>query len=1334
MLSILETAISYVPAQLAGRWLQDPSSFDRPHHRQLEAAVLFADLSGFTALAERQARAGAAGTEALGRLLNVAFGHLIETVCAHGGDIVKFAGDALVAIWVPDAAHPELDLAALRAAQAGLALQEGLASKEGLSLRVGIGAGEVEVYQVGGLHGEWETFLAGEALRRTGRAEAAAQPGQVVLTPIAWELVRAQGVGSPLPEGGVLLESLHGPYVPQALAVPALPAEAEKALLGRLPRAVRSRLVAGQTDWLAELRQITVVFANIPELGQAPTLERAQLLTRTLQATIERFEGTINKLSLDEKGVSLLAAFGLPPRSHEDDPARAVHAAMAMRARLEEMGVRVSIGVASGRVFCGEIGNDRRREYTVIGDTVNLAARLMQQAESQVLCDAATFEATQDRFRFEVLAPVQAKGKTGFLSVFRPQGELRATITAGAELVGRTEEKAQLRAAVRELLEFDAGRVVVIEGEAGLGKSRLLDYLLEEARTLGVRCLVGSADAIERSTPYHAWRPIFQQLLLPEGEGDPDRLLQALVASLTDEPDLLRLAPLLNALLPLDLPDNVVTEQMVGQVRADNTNDLLLRMLRGAAPLVIAMEDLHWLDTASWTFLRAVCQAGLPIVVVTTTRPLNDPQLGEFRSILDAPAVERMTLGALPVDEALELVCRQLGVRSLPEPVADLIRTKAEGHPFFSEELALALRDAGFLEVVDGECLLTARAADLERLDLPNTVEGLITSRVDRLAPSQQLSLKVASVIGRVFAYSTLRDIYPIHADRPQLVDYLRSMEELDLTLQAVQEPDSIYVFKHIITQEVVYNLLLFAQRAQLHRAVAEWFETTYQTNLAPYYPLLAHHWDQAGETDQAIAYLEKSGVQALRTGAYQEALRFFEKALSFEVGDRRRRGSWEHCLAEAYMGLGHLADCAAHVRKAMALQDVPVPSGKLGLIAEVLALLVEEVRHYRMREASLPGAAERERLIERARLYRTLGMVHYYANDTLGSIHAILKAKSLASKAGPSAELAVATGGLAVAAGLVPNHALAASYVEKALQGLDGVEDLNLRAQTLIRVSLCEIAVGNWERARSVSAEALGICERLGDRRQFDESIVQLALAHRYPGDFRGAAGLYQRLYDMASSYGNDHHRSWALDGTAIMRLREGAFDEADRLLSEASTLTAGNPDPMERTNHLSQEALLHLRRGEVASAWRVAKTAAELSSQSPPTAVYAIDGLSTSLEVFLALWEEHLTELSVSDREMERWVRRSLGILKKFATLFPIAQPRAWLLQGRYEWLKGKRARAARAWTRALAEAERLGMRWEQGLVLVARGRHGLGAPGELDRGIELLEQVGALDDVRP
>ena len=226
---------------------------------------------------------------------------------------------------------------------------------------------------------------------------------------------------------------------------------------------------------------MTVLFVNLPALDVTTVQGQghARAVFRQLQTTLYRHEGSVNKLSVDEKGLTLVAALGLPPLSHEDDAARGLDAAIEMRARLCEMKVDHAIGVATGRVYCGEIGGIDRREYTVIGDQVNLAARLMQRAKDTILCDAATRRATRGRFEFDELAPVAIKGKTDPVAVFRPVGRAAASDRSNP-LFGRTTELEFLRVCLDEVAA-GTGRRVVIEGEPGIGKSRLIADLAARA-------------------------------------------------------------------------------------------------------------------------------------------------------------------------------------------------------------------------------------------------------------------------------------------------------------------------------------------------------------------------------------------------------------------------------------------------------------------------------------------------------------------------------------------------------------------------------------------------------------------------------------------------------------------------------------------------------------------------------------------------------------------------------------------------------------------------------------------------------------------------------------
>ena len=892
---LIETLASYVPTFITRRLAINPISLTTPTAQSFPAAVLFADISGFTALTEHLAQKGPAGAEELTQHLNTYFGQLIDLITTYGGDIVKFAGDALIALWpiLDNTGQPDpafLSTVIQQAAQCSLMVQQRLNAYEvaagvQLSLKLTLGAGEVLTMQLGGVYGRWEFLVTGAPLIQVGLAGSQARPGDIVLSPEAWALLQNVGVGAPLlapplvtsdsattngsQKGAVRLIGLRHSLPASAVTPPLwqgiaahLSHEAEAGLRAYIPGAILARLAAGQVGWLAELRRVTVIFINLHDLDYAMPLEQAQSLMQTLQTSLYRYEGSINKLSVDDKGVTLIAAFGLPPLAHEDDAVRGTQVALTIQAELRQMGLRSAIGVTSGRAFCGTVGNNQRREYTMIGDVVNLAARLMQAAPDSILCDATTYQAAQAHLNFEVLAPIKVKGKAEPVAIYRPLSPKAGASRQQTTMVGRENERDLLAAQLQTLLRGTDG-VVVIEGEAGIGKSRLVEEMLRQAQNLGVTSWVGAASAVDKSTPYHPWRPIFKQLF--DLETLPDDLavrrahvqqqlatefapiqveavpLQANPGSALNSgaPSLVSLAPLLNPVLSLDWPENETTGQMAGKVRADNTNELLLHLLQQAVDkdgeIMLILEDAHWLDSASWTLALLVAQRVQPILLVLATRPMTDPLPVEYSQLLRDLHTRRLVLDTLPLADMVALVRQRLGVASLPEPLAAFIYTKTEGNPFFSEELAYGLRDDGLISIANGECRLAPHAVDFQSLGLPDTVQGVITSRIDRLTASQQLTLKVASVIGRIFEFETLHDIHPIETDKNHLADYLNGLARLDITRLETPEPDLSYIFKHIITQEVAYNMMLFSQRRELHRAVADWYEQTYAEDLSPF-------------------------------------------------------------------------------------------------------------------------------------------------------------------------------------------------------------------------------------------------------------------------------------------------------------------------------------------------------------------------------------------------------------------------------------------------------------------------------------------------------------------
>jgi predicted ATPase len=257
-----------------------------------------------------------------------------------------------------------------------------------------------------------------------------------------------------------------------------------------------------------------------------------------------------------------------------------------------------------------------------------------------------------------------------------------------------------------------------------------------------VRSLAGAGDAIEQAMPYHAWRPVFTALFDLAGVDEVEGRRRRVLARVQADPALARLTPLLNSVLPLDLPDNELTGQLTGEVRADNTRQLLIRLLQPPAatpagrtvPLLMVLDDAHWFDSASWALARQVAARVRPLLLVLATRPLVEPLPDDYRRLREDPATEYLRLEPLSPQDTLALVCNRLGVRQLPEPVTALIQERAQGNPFFSEELAYALRDAGLIHISDGTCSIAAGAGTLNAMRFPDTMQGVVAARIDRRA------------------------------------------------------------------------------------------------------------------------------------------------------------------------------------------------------------------------------------------------------------------------------------------------------------------------------------------------------------------------------------------------------------------------------------------------------------------------------------------------------------------------------------------------------------------------------------------------------------------------
>jgi class 3 adenylate cyclase/tetratricopeptide (TPR) repeat protein len=1338
---------SYVPRLLSSRLAA--GGISEPEAADARGAVLLTDIAGFTSHVEHMAAAGSAGLDALAAGLNGYFSDLVAVVYEHGGDVLHVAGDAFFCWWPADGVgKSELAAAALRAAQAGVAIQAVVNDRtigfdRTVATRMGLAAGSLRLNWVGGTGGRWELLPLGEPLVAAARAEVAAPAGGVLIAPGTWPLVS-------LLCSALLRDDGHAELSEVVSPVPVVAAPSRANTTGSLapfvPASVQSWSPAVGTEWAAEIRPVTVLMASVRGLASAP-LAKIHAVVSTFQAILARFDGEV-KIVVDSKGITLAGFFGLSSRSHENDPERAVRGGQALVDGLSVRASEVAVGVATGRAFCGVFGSDLRREYTVHGDVVNLASRLAQAGAGAVVCDAPTVVAVRGRIPFDPLPPMTMKGRTGVIEAHRARAEATAVGIGGrrsSPLVGRGAEFGCLAAHLDRLLGGHGGGAVVIEGDAGLGKSRLVAECAQRATDAGVRVIEAVADTIERSTPYFAWRPLFTSLLGIDAASPNSSSVDEVVASLRLGAEIERLVPLLSSVTPVRIPDTELTVGMHGDVRASNTNLLLSAILRSRTadqPTLLVVEDAHWLDSTSWSLLLEIVTSVPAILTIVTSRPLDIAPI-EHERLLNLPATDVVRLDGLDVEATFALVADRLGVADAPAALAAFVHERAGGHPFFSEELVSSLLERGAVTVSEG----VAVVRDLSSLDVPATVEGVVISRLDRLAPEEVLSAKVAAVIGRSFRSSIVEAAHPVTAEHPLVPSRLAALAAANLTISEGDGSDPAYLFRHDITREVAYGLMTPAQRHPLHRAVAEWYEAQYADELAPYFAVLAHHWSQADAPPKAIAYLELSGEQALQNGAFEEARRFFSEAVAIQEASETDysatdRAPWEMGIGTASYFLGNLTESRAHLEAAVAVLDRPVPGTRATLAAGLLRQLSRQVAHG-VAPARFRGrrAGQKDVLDRAVACYRALGQIYYLDGDPAERlVYATLAGLNVGEEAGESPELARAiihAGGVAGFCGL---SKLAEWYSARAIAMVSREGEFQAAPYVWHSYAIGLATPARWSAALEANDRAMSLIRELGDFNLEAEAWQVRSAINICAGDYEAAARSWPETYRLGERNGNQQVRCWGLLDKAEVLLARGDVDGADEALQTALNIPTSPNDGTSAIEKLTVTALTRHLQGHAEEAVDAADRAVAMVARRPPTSFNWVDFCAQAVEIHLDLLEEDGPYAAAHGDQLLRRARDGCRVVTKVARRFPGSKPRALLLNGLLACREGDDDGARRLWEKAETEAARRELPFELARARFELARHrpfgrardiGLRAAGDTFRSMGALVLLARVAD---
>ncbi|MBM4466215.1 MAG: tetratricopeptide repeat protein [Chloroflexi bacterium] len=698
-----------------------------------------------------------------------------------------------------------------------------------------------------------------------------------------------------------------------------------EALKRLVPKEFAERLLATRGKVGSERRMVTILFSDVKgSTAMAEKLDPEEVMEimngafEFLIPPVYRYEGTLARLM----GDAILAFFGAPI-AHEDDPERACRAALEIiegagryAARLErERGIRgfnVRVGINTGLVVVGEVGSDLRVEYTAMGDVVNLAARMEGAAEpGTILITEETHKLIAPLFEAEFLGPIQVKGRTEPVATYRVlaakevAGKVRGIAGLESPLVGREAEFGALGEAV-ERLRVGVGGVVTIVGEAGIGKSRLVAELRKQA-SADLQWVEGRCLSYGTSIAYLLWLDVLRGLLGVTAEATPlavRDVLRERIQSLCPQrftevyPYLARLMS-----LPLDEEAESALRGLAGEQLKQATFRAVETLIECAAsdrPLVLVGEDMHWSDPTSLELLETLLALTdrAPLLFIFLFRPLIEH--GSWRVKESATRLYRhrhtdLWLGPLSAGESERLVGNLLGVEGLPQKLKWRILSDTEGNPFYVEEVLRSLIDDGAIvrDEASGRWQATREVADIP---IPDTLQGVLMARIDRLQEETKRVLQMASVIGRIFLYKVLA---AIAEEERELNKHLVTLQREEMIRERARIPELEYIFKHHLTQEAAYNGLLKKQRRVFHRQVAETLEQMFPERIEEQVGLLAHHWERAGEPQKAIHYLLQAGQKAVRVSANQEAIAHFTKGLELlqTLPDTSQRAQQEFVL-----------------------------------------------------------------------------------------------------------------------------------------------------------------------------------------------------------------------------------------------------------------------------------------------------------------------------------------------------------------------------------------------------------------------------------------------------
>jgi len=1127
------TGAAYLPRVLLHHLTDTPERTSRV----LEGTCVFIDVSGFTKLSELLARRGGReGAEQLADTIGSSFERLLSVAYARGGALLKFGGDALLLLFQGDA-HVE------RACRSAVDMRQRLraagpiaagAGRVRLRMSVGVHSAGYHLFVVGDSHRE--LLITGPPATEVVRMEKLAGAGEIVVSSATAAALPDRCVGAAR-GSGLLLRS--APALEEDAARDHDWSPAPEVVAAALSTELRAHVLAGPQP--PEHRVVTVAFlrfegvdALVSQRGPGAAAEALHEVVTAVQEAADEQQICFLGSDVDADGGKLILTAGAP-RAAGDEEERMLLALRRIVDRDTTLPLR--IGVSRGPLFAGDIGPWYRRTYTVMGDVVNLAARLMAKAPPRAIY-AATGVVKRSPTRFDAaeLAPFSVKGivqPVRALSVGSVLGRRgRAEVVpVRFPLVGRERELTQLEQALDDASR-GRGRLIELVSEPGMGKSRLMEEVRD--RSEGVRVLHATCEAYTAATPYSTWSELLRTLL-GVGLEDADHMVATALreAVLADDPSLEPWLPLLAVAAGAEAPPTPEVDQLSPDFRSAKLHEVVLRFLRRQLPgwALIEVEDAHLMDEASTQLINALARELplLPWLVVVTRR---DRDSGFTAA--PAPHLVRLELGPLAPDQALSLANMVTESFPLPPHLVSLAAARSGGSPQFLRDLL--------------------RAAAAGSTELPETIEAAASARIDRLEPADRALVRRASVLGLSFR--------PHHLD--QLADELVPPPDEEtwnrLAPYFTRDAAGYVRFRRQVVRDVAYARLPFRVRRRLHATAGAALEAELGANADEQAARLSVHFLLAGDHSRAWRYARIAADRALERTAYADAATLYRRALDagrrLDIPPAELATVWES-LAEARVRTGEVQEAAAALTTARRLvADDPVRTARLlwqhAHIAERIGNVHQAVRWSGRALRALDGHDDAAAAAARSNVVATLAAARQRQGRSAEAIR--LAHRAIADGEAANEELAIGHACQILDWALVESgRGAEAGYSQRALEIFRRHGAADREFAVLNNLGGFAYRAGRWDEAVELYRRGAEASARAGDVNYVAFADCNVGEVLSDQGRLEEAEPLLRRALQVWRGTADEHGVAFVSTLLGRLYVRDGRADEGMTLLREA-------------------------------------------------------------------------------------------------------------------------------------------------------------------------------------